>query len=317
MTQPRHAHGMMLATSLLAATSFPVSGSLAGQMDSGVLALLRFGVAAAIFTPLVVWRYGRQAIPTARSLAGYAALSALLVGFFLATFEALRTTTPLNTGALFTLTPAFTAVIAFTFLRERIAGRRLVALVTGLVGALWVVFQGDLSRLRAMDLARGDLYFTLGTLALGTYAVLVKRLRGDEPLAVMTLWTLLTGTGWLLAFRGTELAAIEWAGVAPGLLGSILYLAVFATLVTFLLTQGAVHAIGPTRAASYNYLTPGLVALLAWASGDAPVGWATAPGIALTLLSMAVLQRGDRLPAPVPGPPPATYRAPATAALQR
>jgi len=108
----RWAHGTMLMATVLIATSFPVVASIAGAMDSVVLTLLRFALASLLFLPLVALRYRLEVIPNWRSLVRYAALSAPLVGFFLAMFEALRTTTAVNSGALFTFGPSFAALFA-------------------------------------------------------------------------------------------------------------------------------------------------------------------------------------------------------------
>ena len=89
----RRAHGMMVLATLLVATSFPVVASIAGAMESVVLTFLRFALASLLFLPLVALRHRGYLIPNWRSLARYAALSAPLVGFFFAMFEALRTTT--------------------------------------------------------------------------------------------------------------------------------------------------------------------------------------------------------------------------------
>lgn len=281
----------MVVASLLIATSFPAVASIAGAMDSAVLTLLRFALASLVFLPLVARRHRGELMPSWRALGRYAALSAPLVGFFFAMFEALRTTSAANTGALFTFAPGFAALFAFVLTGERLAGRRVIALAVGMIGAVWVVFRGDPARLMELRLAVGDLYFLAGTASFGLYSVLIRRLHRGEPMAVVTFWTLVTGSGWLLVLGADELALVPWSEIEPRVFGVIAYLAVFTTLVTFLLTQWAVTVIGPTRTLSYGYLNPALVALLAWVLGEGAIGWRSLPGVGLTLLAMVVLQR--------------------------
>ena len=291
MNSARRAHQSMVVSTLLVATSFPVVAAIAGDLSSIVLTVVRFALAVLLFLPLVALRHSKEMLPTWRSLARYGLLSAPLVGFFLAMFEALRTTTAVNTGALYALVPIFAALIAFVLVGERIHGRRALALVAGMIGALWVVFRGDPARAVAFDVSVGDACFLAGTVSLGLYIVLVKRMHRGEPMAVMTFWTLVTGTGWLLLIGWNDLAAAHWDGVEPRTIVAIGYLALFTTLITFLLTQHAVTVIGPTRTMAYSYLNPVLVALLAWALGEPAIGWMAVPGVALTLVSMAILQR--------------------------
>lgn len=291
LNRNRSAHGMMLFASLLIATSFPVVASIAGTMDSLILTSLRFALASLLFLPLVALRYRTQMIPHGSALLRYAALSAPLVGFFYAMFESLQTTTAVNTGTLYTFVPIFAALFTLLVLGEGLTSRRLIALGTGMVGALWVVFRGDPARLVELDLALGDAIFLAGTASLGLYAVLVKHLHRNEPMAVMTFWTLVTGSGWLLILGWDGLVALRWHAIEPLVIGAIAYLAIFTTLVTFLLTQQAVAVIGPTRTMAYSYLNPSFVALLTWILGDGALGWGVLPGVGFTLLSMAVLQR--------------------------
>jgi drug/metabolite transporter (DMT)-like permease len=253
MTRSRRAHASMILSSGLIATSFPVVAGIAGALDSAVLTLLRFTLASVLFVPLVALQHRGQVNPGRRGLLRYALLSAPLVGFFYAMFEALRTTTAVNTGALFTFGPAFSALFAFLLTGDRLGRRR--------------------------------------TASFGLYNVLIQRLHRGEPVAVMTFWTLVTGTGWLLLLGVGGLAAVRWAEIELSVIGGIVYLAFFTTLVTFLLAQFAVTAIGPTKTVAYTYLNPSLVAMLAWILGDGPIGWMALPGVALTLVSMAVLQR--------------------------
>ena len=71
---------MLVATGLIA-TSFPVVAAIADGLESQVLTFLRFLVAALLFLPIVVFRYGFR-LPGLRDLGRYAAISASMVGFF-------------------------------------------------------------------------------------------------------------------------------------------------------------------------------------------------------------------------------------------
>ncbi len=93
--------------------------------------------------------------------------------------------------------------------------------------------------------------------------------------------------------------AVRWSEVEPRVFGAISYLAIFTTLISFLLTQTAVTVIGATRTMAYTYLNPALVALLVWMLGHEAIGWMSLPGVGLTLVSMVVLQRGGP-PSPLP-----------------
>ena len=268
-------HAAMLGATVLISTSFPVGAAITHGLDSLVLTGLRFSLAALLFAPIVAWRYGLR-WPSLGALVRYSVLSACLVGFF---------------WAMFTLHPAITASVAAILLHERMRSAARVALPVGLVGAVWVIFRGDLDALLGLELGEGDLIFLAGTVAMGFYGPLVKRFHMGEPMAVMTFWTLVTGAVWLLILSAPRLATVSWSGVAPSVYLGIAYLAVFTTLITFFIVQWSSTVIGPTKVASYTYLNPILVVGIGLVLGDGLPPLATYPGFVLILAALVVVLR--------------------------
>lgn len=280
---------MLLAT-VLVATSFPVGAAITHGMDAVVLTLLRFALAALLFWPIVVWRYGLP-LPGWRDLLRYAVISAFLVGFFWGMFAALRHTSALNTGTIFTLTPAIAAGVSYLLLRERLGRAAQLALPVGLLGAVWVIFRGDLDALLALELGKGDAIFLAATISMGCYMPLVKFLHRGEPMARMTFWTLVTGTGWLLLLSLNRLGSVDWMLVPMSVYGGIAYLAVFTTLITFFIFQASTTLIGPTRVLSYTYLNPVFVLAIGLGFGETLPPLATYPGLVLIVGATIILQR--------------------------
>lgn len=286
-------HAQVLLGRALVATSFPVGAAIAHGLEPERLTLLRFALATLLFAPYVAWRHG-IAIPSARALAGYAVISACLVAFFWCMFAALRLTTALNASALFTVLPGIAAIYAAILVKERLGKRRLVALVLGAVGALWVVFRGDLGLLLSLGVNKGDLIFLGGLLAMGLYTPLVQRFRRDEPAAVMAFWTMATGTVWLLLLNNGAVFQTDWLAVEGEVLAGIAYLAVFTTIISFFIIQHATLILGPTRVVSYTYLTPAFVVVIDWALGKGLPSAMTLPGIAIIVAVMFIVQSGAK-----------------------
>jgi drug/metabolite transporter (DMT)-like permease len=282
-------HLLMVVATSLVATSFPVGAKIAGQMDSLVLTLLRFSLAAALFAPFVMWKFGLS-LPTLKDFLRYSLLSGFLVGFFVAMFAALRHTSALNTAAIFSLLPIITTVVSAVLLGETIQRATKLALPLGVLGVLIVLFRGDPSRILDLQLGTGDVIFLLGTISLGIYAPLVKRLHKGEPMVKMTFWTLVTGSGWLLAVSAPVLARQNWASMPIEVYGGIVYLAVFTTLITFFVFQWSSAVIGPTRVMSYTYLNPVFVLAISAVAGQGLPEWTVLPGIALVVFATISVQ---------------------------
>ena len=280
----------MVLCAALVSTSFTVGAAITAGLDPAVLTLVRFIIAACLLGPYVYFRFGLQ---FSWSLFGRSALISLcLVIFFFCMFLALRFTSALNTSVIFTLVPSIAGLYAVFLVKERLAKRQLAALVVGMVGALWVIFRGELGLLLAMAWNRGDVIFLAGCLAMGLYTPLVRLLHRGESMIVMTFWILVTGSIWLLLLTGRSLPYVPWADVPLFVWGGICYLAFFTTVITFFLTQYAIAYLGPTRVMAYSYFYPGMVVVIDLLLGHGLPDPRVLPGVAIVIAAMLVLQYG-------------------------
>ncbi len=280
----------MLLAAGLGSTSFTVGKAIADNIDPFLLTLVRFSLATLFFLPLVRKKYGLKK-PPLLSLARYSLISFTLTAFFVLMFVSLRYTSAINTGVIFTLVPGISGIYSMILLKERLGRNRLIALFCAMLGAIWVIFQGDPARMAALVLNRGDLIFLGACLLMGLYTPLIKLLYQNEPMPVMTFWILATGCGWLLLATAPRLAVIHWNTILSSTWAGVLYLAIFCTLITFFLSQWSTIRLGPTRVMAYSYLYPPLILLVDWALGHGLPPARTLPGIILIALTMIIVQQ--------------------------
>jgi len=285
----RNAHGLMLLSIFFAATSFPVGAAITHALPPAVMMFMRFILAAFLFSPYLVLKKTLY-IPSAKKMLGYGVLSIPLAVFFWCMFESLRYTSVLNTGALYTLVPAITAIYALIINNEVTHKFRSMGLLIGTLGALWIVFRGDYAALLNLDLNKGDFIFIIGCLFLGLYSPLIKKIYEGEPMEVMTFWVLICAAVWLLLVSANQLIDIDWSSVTYKVYGGILYLSLFTTLMTFFLLQLCVVRIGPTKVAAYGFLTPLFVIVISIILGTDHFELITLPGIVMVILAMFIIQ---------------------------
>jgi len=288
-------HALMVLAAVIVSSSFTVGAAITRGLDPAVLLLVRYLVAVVGLAPLLLRNHG-MVIPPARQLGGFGAISFCTVGFFWCMFAALRSTTALNTSIIFTLVPGISGVYSAIFLGERLGRYRLLALLCGMIGALWVIFRGDLARLLALDVNNGDLLFLAGCFLMAAYTPLVKVVHRQESMVEMTFWVLATGCGWLILLAAPKLAGVEWGVVSLTVWSGIVYLAIFSTIVTFYLTHLATLYLGPTRVMAYSYFYPLFVLLINWGFGKGLPPAVVLPGVAVVTLATVVLQRGEAEP---------------------
>ncbi|MBU2966174.1 DMT family transporter [Amphritea sp. 2_MG-2023] len=288
-------HMLMLLMVALIASSFPVGALITTALPPEVMMFIRFLLAALMFAPYVFIKNGWHR-PTHQQLLGYAVLSIPLVVFFWCMFAALRYTSALNTGAIYTTVPAMTAFYVFLINREKTSKRRAAGLLLGTLGALWIIVRGDISSLLQLQLNRGDLLFILGCLFMGAYNPLIRKLYAGEPMEIMTFWVISIGSFWLLLLSLPSLGAIEWRAVDMNVYLGILYLAIFTTLVSFFLLQLGTLILGATQVAAYSFLTPLFVVILNILMGSTSLQWPLIPGMVLVIIAMLLVQKEQRSP---------------------
>lgn len=284
-------HLLMVMATVVVSSSFTVGEAITRAIDPAVLLLVRYLLAVLFLAPLYIARH-QWALPTWKQFAGYMAIGVSTVGFFWCMFASLRTTTALNTSMIFTLVPGISGMYSALFLRERLGLHRVGALVLGMVGALWVIFRGDLGRLLALEVNHGDLLFLAGCFMMAAYTPLVKKIHRQESMVFMTFWVLVSGAILLVILALPRLSAVDWHGAPTFVWWGIAYLALFSTVITFYLTHLATLYLGPTRVMSYSYFYPAGVLLLNWGFGKGLPPTIILPGVVLVSLATVVIQRG-------------------------
>ena len=293
MLTPSHqGHAAMLLFAVLVAGSFSLGGRVANLVDPTVLTLVRFIIAACVLGAAAV-ALGRVERRHAAAPWRYPLLGGIFALYFILMFEGLKTAPPVNTAAVFTLTPILAGLFGWLLMRQRLTPRMALALALGGAGALWVIFGADLDRLLAFDIGRGEAVFFVGVVAHALYTPLVRRLNRGEPPLVFTFGMLLGAIALMAAYAGGDALATDWSVLPPLFWITLAYLSIFASATTFLLLQFATLRLPSSKVMAYTYLVPSVVILWEGALGQ---GWPPAallPGVAATVIALVLLLRED------------------------
>ncbi|MBU0486081.1 MAG: DMT family transporter [Proteobacteria bacterium] len=284
-------HSLMVLVTIVVSGSFTVGAAITHGLEPSVLLLVRYGLATLCLAPLLFLQHGFT-LPGGRQLLCYSLISASTVGFFWCMFESLRYTSAFNTSVIFTMVPGISGIYSSIFLKERLGRNRIIAVVFGMLGALWVIFRGDLDRLLALELNYGDLLFLIGCFMMAAYPPLVKKLHRQEPMIVMTFWVLATGMVWFFLLAIPSLASVDWSGVGALVWWGIIYLALLSTILSFYLSNIGTIYLGPTRVMAYSYFYPAFVLMINWGLGKGLPPVIILPGVVVISLATVVLQRG-------------------------
>jgi drug/metabolite transporter (DMT)-like permease len=258
------AHLGMLLWALLIAGSFSAAAQVSQAIDPVLLTGLRLLFCALVFLPLLLFK--GDAAMTRNGLLGHAVLGLLLAVYFGSLFEALRYTSAVHTGTLFTLVPLLTLFFEAVLMPDSSLRQRVAPMLMAAAGAVLLVLKGagpgELPSLYAVSV------YGIGCLAMALYSPLSQRLKagglkGRGPVG-MTFWNMLFGALFLLAFCGFSGG---WRSASLLTLNDfvwLIYLALFATLATFWLLHRAIGVIAPSSVISYIYLSTLFITLFHW-----------------------------------------------------
>lgn len=282
------AHAAMLAFSALVAGSFSFGRLAAPHIDPMALNALRFALALVF---MGAWVLGRGLLRPEHLRAPwrYLVLGGLFAIYFTLMFEGLKTGGAVSLAAVFTLTPVMAAGFGWLLMRQVTTPRMALALTVAAAGAVWVIFDADPAAIARFELGRGAAIFFVGCIAHALYAPMVPRLRRTEPVTVLSLGTICGALLVLLIAGAPALVRTDWAALPWIVWAVILYLAIFASTLTFALIQYAALRLPGAKVMAYTYLTP--VWVIGWqaALGAGLPPAAILPGIGAVVLGLVLL----------------------------
>lgn len=292
MTQALRGHGAMLLFSVLVAGSFSLGSMAAPFVAPEVVTVLRFAIAAMILGAICAMR-GEMRARNFTAVWRYGLLGAVFSTYFVLMFEGLKTAPPVSAAAVFTLTPLVTALASFVILRQITTRRIATALVIGAAGALWVIFRADWATFTSFQVGQGELIYFWGCVAHAIYIPLVRLLNRGESAMLFSFGTTVGGTLALILYGWRGIGATEWAALPAIVWITIVYVAIFATATTFVLTQYASLRLPGAKVMAYTYLTPSWVILWEIALGHGAPRGLVLVGVGLTIVALIALLKHE------------------------
>lgn len=231
----------------------------------GLLVGLRTALAAILFAALVYALRSRGtscARPPEHQHWGLLLLMACtgVLGYQGLLYGALHTTGALNAALINACGPLVTAALSWAVYGTRLSGRAYSGILLSMIGVAAILSGGDLARLVSLRFGRGDLLVLLAVVLWAVYSLAGRKVMQHRSVigttALVTGLALPLSVPWVLLENSWE--RVEWSA---SLLGGLVYVALFASVVAMLAWNRAVSLAGPAPAAAAMNMMP-LYALL-------------------------------------------------------
>jgi drug/metabolite transporter (DMT)-like permease len=285
-------HLAMALFAFLISFSFFIGKRAAPHIDPAALTAVRYMVAipilgaiafaitpqsarSTLIRPPAIWRFP--------ILGGLMGISVVLM------FVALRLTSSVSTGAVLTLMPLMTAVLSFFLLRQKAGVTVMGSLTLAALGAVWVIFRGDINAILSFAVGKGEVIFFLGVIAHALHNPLVKKFNRGESTIIFALWSAIGAGACLLLYGAPALLATDWGHLPPVVWWCIVYLGTVATAGSYFLLQFGLLRIPAAKANAYMLLTPSYVILMEGVAGSGWVSPQVMAGALVTVIGLAIL----------------------------
>ena len=228
-------------------------------------AFWRWSLAAVLVLPFT-WR--RLAADRRTLMRGWKLLLLLSVlgisSFNALLYTAVHTTTAINGALIQTSMPAVIVVLTLLLYRERVSPRQMTGIALCIVGAGLIVLRGDLRTLVNLGFATGDLLMVIAVICYGLYSALLRRRPAIHPLSFLSA-TFVLGAVGLLPVYLLELATTGGFTLTREVALSILFVALFPSIVAYFCWNKGVERVGPNRAGLFINLIPVFASMLSTA----------------------------------------------------
>jgi drug/metabolite transporter (DMT)-like permease len=272
-----------------------VAGRIAvGQISPMALVFLRWGIAciplliaarANLKQDLVVLRPRWRYIVCAGVL-GFTAFNALF-------YVAAHRTSAVNISILQGLIPGLVAIGAWRFFGMRLRWLQAVGILLTMAGVTVIAARGDFANLRGLNFNDGDLMMIVASVLYAAYTLLLRQrphATSNGLFAAMAVVAFLTAAPLFVL----EIARGEFFWPTPKGWATLLYVAIFPSLISQIFYIRGVQLIGPSRAGIFVNLLPIFGALLAVLILNEPFGFYHAGALALVVVGIFVAERSAR-----------------------
>lgn len=272
-----------------------VVGRLA-NLDAPPVALSfwRHVLAAVMVAPFVIPILARDWPMIRRHGLMFVVMSALFVAGNTLVYFAILETTVINAALINSGLPVAAVFFSWLVLREFINPLQALGIAACFCGIVIVVTRGDFGVLLGLEFGIGDIFMLLAILCWALYMVLLKR--AAIKVSPWTLLFVLSGGGALLlapayAFEIGQGKSIVWTWLTGW---SLLYVALFSTIIAWACWNYGTMRLGPNRASSFMLLHPmfgAILGMIFFAEALQLFHWV---GTALTLVGVYLVSRPKR-----------------------
>ena len=253
----------MLLANVLWGLMSPISKSLmlGGILSPLVLTDIRITGAMVLFWVLSLFRPVEKVSPKDMLSLFFASLLAIVFnqGFFIL---GVSMTSPGTASIITTSLPLWTMLFSALILHEPITGKKVLGILMGAIGALFLILGGS-SSVAGNGPIWGDIFVILAEMSYALYIVKYKNFISKYSLVTIMKWMFTFAFLSMLPFSLSDVVSTEWNLLGFKEIASIVFIVVGATFFSYMLVLVGQRILRPTIIGMYNYVQPIVACMVA------------------------------------------------------
>jgi drug/metabolite transporter (DMT)-like permease len=250
---------------------------------------LRISMAAAFILPIYAWSnrnstWGNRDWPTLILLGG-CGVTLNQVFFMLG----LSRTSVAHSALIISMTPIFVLLIAAAIKQERITARKAAGMAIALGG---VMVLNALPASGSGPSVLGDFLVFLGGLTFAVFTVFSKRVSARYSSVTMNTFAYVSGAMMLAPLTLWQARGFGFARVSAAAWLSLSFMALFPSVICYLIYYEALRFIPASRVAAFSYVQPALATVMAVIALGERVTWPLMAGGAVIFSGVYLTERG-------------------------
>jgi len=186
-----------------------------------------------------------------------------VTGFNTLIYLAMQSTTAINAVLVNSCIPVLIAVASWLLYREVMTVRQCFGVLLSLCGVVLIIVRGEISSLLQVNFNHGDLLVLAAAAVWALYSANLKKYPHTLHPFAYQMGIMIAGIVYLAPLYLLEIAGGRGFAVTPATLGTILYVALFASVLAFIFWNSAVRTVGANKAGPFIHLMPVFSTVLA------------------------------------------------------
>jgi drug/metabolite transporter (DMT)-like permease len=244
--------------------NFIVGRGIHNDIPPITLAFWRWAVALLIILPFSMGHILHQKDIIRRNWKILTVLAILSVtNFSMFIYMALKSSTVTNTVLINSMIPIFIVMVSWMGFKERITLRQSIGIALSLAGLMFIIANGNLSTLTSVRFSTGDLWTISAGISWALYSVLLRNYPMELNSRSFLATLIIIGTLFISPFYIWEMSTGKTMNFTRASMGSIVYVALFASILAYIFWNKAIQIIGANKTGIFIHLMPVFSIILA------------------------------------------------------